>query len=50
LAFTLNSTYTLTFSNMILFTNNLGFSFMVTNAYDPHPITLKMTSSWKCAR
>jgi hypothetical protein len=39
--YTLNTSYTLTFSNTILLTNNLGFSFMVTNVYGPTVNNLK---------
>jgi hypothetical protein len=31
----LNQSYNLTFSNMVVLTNNLGLSFMVTNVYGP---------------
>jgi exonuclease III len=40
-AYTLNSTYTLTFSNTVLLTNHLGFTFMITNGYGPTSNNLK---------
>jgi exonuclease III len=39
--YTLNSTYTITFSNTVILTNHMGFTFMITNVYGPTSNNLK---------
>jgi exonuclease III len=39
--YTLNTSYTLTFSTTVILTNNLGFTLMVTNTYGPTSNTFK---------